>query len=428
MGSRILSFAVGGSRVRALNALVVASTLGTLGLMFSVTGCKQTAPVVNITTGPNGGQVTFDSVYDINEGSALDLVVDTGESGSKITTSALPPNAMLSDGIFTFTPDYTQAGLYSITFTITTGTVVTVKTIGVRVLNVIHVATPPVTVATEGSPAPTLTFESVDPPGTVVIYSADVSNAPGAAFDPVSRTLTFTPSYTFLDGASSSQVPIIITAQGQELDTGKMTTSTAQVTYQVNEASSFALEIYPLFAPIPGIAPTGGTVPTSGSFTSPHNCANTSCHGGATPIEAMDLSSTVDNVYNVLKQPVSPPGSLDDTSSPGTACSALLAIDSAWQKVAPGDLNHSLLYWKILGANPDPTADQTKPPCGVQMPNNLPDWYLTVASQTAWNLCSYSDGTCEANTICPDDSLDCKVNAPLVRKVRLWILAGAIEN
>lgn len=79
------------------------------------------------------------SAYDINEGSSLDIVL-TGTAGASIRTTPLPKNAVVKDGIFSFTPDYSQAGLYSITFTITFGKTVITRTVGVRVLNVIHIA------------------------------------------------------------------------------------------------------------------------------------------------------------------------------------------------------------------------------------------------------------------------------------------------
>jgi hypothetical protein len=79
------------------------------------------------------------SAYDINEGSSLEIVLTTTAGGS-ITHTPLPRNAVVKDDVFAFTPDYSQAGLYSITFTIRSGKTVITKTIGLRVLNVIHIA------------------------------------------------------------------------------------------------------------------------------------------------------------------------------------------------------------------------------------------------------------------------------------------------
>src|SRR6478609_2365543 len=105
------------------------------------------------STGNGGQDVSFTSAYDIEEGSALDLVVDAGKAGAMITTSELPKNSVLNNGIFSFTPDYSQSGLYSVTFTITSGDTVTTKTIGIRVLNVIHISPPPLTPVDEGAAA-----------------------------------------------------------------------------------------------------------------------------------------------------------------------------------------------------------------------------------------------------------------------------------
>jgi hypothetical protein len=79
------------------------------------------------------------SAYDINPGALLDIVL-TRTAGASIRTTPLPRNAVVKDGVFSFRPHDTQAGLYSITFTIRSGKTVITRTIGVRVLNVIHIA------------------------------------------------------------------------------------------------------------------------------------------------------------------------------------------------------------------------------------------------------------------------------------------------
>ena len=81
------------------------------------------------------------NAYEIDEGSSLDLVVAPDTAGAMVTASTLPTNAVLTNGIFSFTPDYTQAGIYSITFTVTAGagSGATTTTIAVRVRNVVDV-------------------------------------------------------------------------------------------------------------------------------------------------------------------------------------------------------------------------------------------------------------------------------------------------
>jgi hypothetical protein len=69
---------------------------------------------------PLTNDATSSSAYDIVEGASLQLEL-TRTAGALITTTPLPRNAVVKDGIFSFTPDYSQAGLYSITFTMTSG-------------------------------------------------------------------------------------------------------------------------------------------------------------------------------------------------------------------------------------------------------------------------------------------------------------------
>ena len=92
-------------------------------MLLGLAGCKQSPPVVNVNTVPGDTGTTFAAAYQITEGSSLDLVIDQDNPSATITTTDLPKNAAVQNGIFTFTPDYSQAGLYSITFTITAGTI-----------------------------------------------------------------------------------------------------------------------------------------------------------------------------------------------------------------------------------------------------------------------------------------------------------------
>jgi hypothetical protein len=119
--------------------------------------------VVNHSTVPPlTNDATSTSAFDIVEGTSLDLALARTADAS-ITTTPLPRNAVVKDGIFSFTPDYSQAGLYSITFTISSGETVITRTIGIRVLNVIHIAAPPLTEASEDDKTPDLNSASDDP-------------------------------------------------------------------------------------------------------------------------------------------------------------------------------------------------------------------------------------------------------------------------
>lgn len=385
--------------------------------LFVFASCSQKAPVVNVNTAGSGSDVTFNSAYDIEEGSALDLVVDTGKAGAMITTSSLPPNAVLKDGIFSFTPDYSQAGLYSITFTITSGTTVTTKTVGIRVQNVIHIAAPALTSVSEGGKAPDLTFTSNDPPGTIVTYTADLSAALGATFDPVTGKLTFSPSWKWLDTRSAA-LAIIVTAEGTEVDTGKDRISTAKVLYQINEATSFAQELVPLF-----LLPIGGSSMTIPSPTpdlqsaDAHDCL--ACHDGSTNAPAgMDFHP--DKIYDTLiNQPIAA------TGFKAALCGDLIAQGA--KRVTPGDLAKSLWFMKISGTDGNGNPG---PPCGVQMPENFAWYWWSVTNQDAWNMCPNVAGEdhCREALNCVPTDLTCKMGSRLVRKAKLWIMAGALNN
>ncbi|HZS36308.1 MAG TPA: hypothetical protein VFF06_05755 [Polyangia bacterium] len=369
--------------------------------------------MVNINTLPAGDNATLASAYDIQEGSSLDLVVAPDTAGAMVTTSMLPKNAVLTNGIFSFTPDYSQAGLYSVTFTITTGTVVTIKTIGVRVLNVIHIDTPALTVVSEGASAPDITFSSDDPKGTIVNYSADLTNAPGATFDPVAAKLSFSPSFRWLD-TKPGALAILVTAEGTEIDTGKTDTSTAKVLYQINEATSFNQELVPIFL-LP-VGATGGTHPEWESSEG-HNCMSAGCHDGTGTAPA-GIDFHPNSIYDQL---VNHDIAADGIN--GSTCNSQAALGV--KRVTPGSLTKSLWFMKISGTD---GAGNPGPPCGVQMAENQPFNWWTVSSQDAWNQCAPTDSNCRAALDCVATDITCKLNARYVRKAQVWIMAGAPKN
>jgi hypothetical protein len=386
------------------------STIFAAALVLS---CNGQAPVVNINTLPSGNDATLASAYNIQEGAALDLVVAPDTAGAMVTTSSLPTHAVLNNGIFSFTPDYTQAGLYSVQFTITTGTVVTVKTIGIRVLNVIHIDTPALTVVSEGSAAPDITFASADPAGTIVNYSADLSQAPGAKFDPVTAKLTFAPSFKWLDSKAAA-LAILVTAEGTEIDTGKTDTSTAKVLYQINEATSFSQELVPLFL-LP-VGATGGTHPEWESSEG-HNCMSAGCHDG-TGTSPAGIDFHPNSIYDQLVN-----HTIANDGINGSTCNSLAA--GGVQRVTPNDLTKSLWFMKISGTD---GAGNPGPPCGVQMAENQPYNWWTVSDQDAWNACAPTDTNCRSALNCVATDINCKLNSRYVRKAAIWIMAGAPKN
>ena len=378
-----------------------ASWIG-IGLLAFAIGC-QTVKVVR----PDSGG-TLAPAYDIDEGSTLDLVIDPGNTNSATVTSTLPPNATFQNGVFSFAPSFSQAGLYTVTFHAASGPL----TIAIRVHNVIHIDQPPLTVVSEGSAATVVTFTSDDPPGTSVVYSADVSGAPGATFDPVAHTLSFAPSWRFLDSRASAVV-IPVTAQGQELDSGILRTSTVDAVYQVKEATSFSQEIVPMFL-LP-IGSTGGANPQFESVEG-RNCMSAGCHDGqATDPASLDLRPFA--IYSSLVNKSPAPDGIN-----GSTCGGLA---SNIKYVVPGDPTLSLWYMKISGTD---GSGAVGPPCGVQQSTNQPFNYYTVTDEDAWRACPPADSNCRSALDCSATDIACKTNARLVRKARLWILAGAPNN
>lgn len=390
--------------------------------LFLVMSCEQKPPQVTINTvPPSNGDVSFTTAYDIDEGSSLDLVVEAA-AGATITTSTLPANATFTDGVFSFSPDYNQSGLYSVTFTINTSAGATERKIGIRVLNVIHISAPPLTQVSEGGAAPELSFASKDPPGTIVTFTADLSSVNSgsvgkATFDPVMGKLNFSPGFRWLDSRSGA-LAITITAEGQEIDTGKTRTSIAKVVYQINEATSFEQEIKPIF-----LFPTGrGVAETDPTSNEGRGCIASGCHDG-TAGTAASADFRADSVYDQL---VNHDVGADGVNSAMCANQAEQGI----KRVIPGDPSHSLWYLKISGTDGASTTDpdNTDPPCGVQMPNNQPQNYLTVTDEDAWQACPPDAVACRQSYLCLDGDQACKTNARLVRKARLWIEAGALKN
>jgi len=355
---------------------------------------------------PDAG-VTVAPAYDVDEGGALDLVVDPNNASAMVATSALPANSSYQNGVFSFNPDFTQAGVYSVTFTATAGSSSSPLTIAIRVHNVVHITGPSPSAIGEGSAAPVATFSSDDPAGTVVTYTADLSAAPGASFDPIARTLSFTPGIRFLDSHPATVV-VPVTAQGQELD-GKTHAQTVNVEYQVTEVTSFSSEIRPLF--LFPLGATGGANPELESVEG-HNCLQ--CHdGSATTAAGLDLTAASAYGQLVGHTPAS-----DGIN--GATCGS---VGGGIQRVVASDPTKSLLYMKVSGTNGNGAAG---PPCGVQEPNSEPQFGWTVSDQDAWNACPNT--TCQTLLLCADTDIACKTNARYVRKLRVWIAAGAPNN
>lgn len=374
--------------------------LTAFGQVFACSGDDQPAP----TPEPPG--TTIDDVYQLDEGATLDLLIDA-PAGASVNLTTNLPNATLAGQVFTFHPDYTQAGLHTFDFSIADDSSTTTKTIAVRVFNVIHaMPVAPITVA-EGVAAPTQTFTSNDPAGTIVSFHTDLTAVPGATFDAATGKLDFKPSIRWLD-AHGPQVVITVTAEGLELDSGRWDTTTYDVVYSITEVTSFSEEILPIFA-----NPIGGAGPPDQQTFEGHNCVQ--CHDGSAGSPAgMDLHPST--AYAAL---VNHDISVDGIV--GSTCHSLAA--SGVKQVVPNMPAKSLLYMKMSGTD---GGTGTTVPCGVQMSSNNSAYYVTVTDQDAWNLCP--NDTCRQSLLCSSASLSCKTDARYVRKLRVWIAAGAPNN
>ncbi|MGQ9609334.1 MAG: choice-of-anchor D domain-containing protein [bacterium] len=160
-------------------------------------------PVIFTATVGNSKPV-IDPISDkqVNEGETLTFTVIARDADPEdiitLSASALPNNATFntSTGVFTFTPNYNQAGVYSITFTASDGALS--SSIKVKI-TVIDVNRPPVLdpignkTVNENSEL-IIVLSATDPDGDLITYSA--SGIPtGATFNPELRTFKWKPGY-----------------------------------------------------------------------------------------------------------------------------------------------------------------------------------------------------------------------------------------
>lgn len=165
----------------------------------------------------------------VGEGSALSFTVSGSDpDGNPLTYSAsgLPSGATFTPSTRTFawTPTYSQAGSYSIVFSVSDGTLSASETVSITVTNVNR---PPVLspiggkVAAEGSSLG-FTVTAADPDGDPLSYSA--SGLPtGATFSTATRTFAWTPPA----GASGSYAVTFAVSDGN-LNASEMVTISVQ--------------------------------------------------------------------------------------------------------------------------------------------------------------------------------------------------------
>ncbi len=251
----------------------VVTATATDGTLSSTTTVTITVIDVNLAPVFSG----FNSAYTINEGQNLAFTVtatDPDGTAPTVSASGLPTGAGFVGNAFSWTPDYTQAGVYTVTFTATDGTLATAQVVTITVLNV---DTPPVFsgfnaayTINEGSLL-TFTVTATDPEGMPVTITA-AGLPTGASF--AGNVFTWTPSYT-----QAGIYTITLTASDGTLSTSQtvsitvLNVDTAPVfsgfnsAYTINEAQPL---VFPINAADPEGMPVTLTVsgiPTGASFT-----------------------------------------------------------------------------------------------------------------------------------------------------------------
>jgi len=116
----------------------------------------------------------------------------------KITAAGMPKGASLKDSVFTWTPDYFQAGDYSITFTVTEPSGLNASTkgqIAVENVNRNPIIAKFVSPVQGKEDSPVLVQFNITDPDLEVLTLTLEKLPEGAKFDPATQTFSWTPSY-----------------------------------------------------------------------------------------------------------------------------------------------------------------------------------------------------------------------------------------
>ncbi len=207
------------------------SQSGTYQVTFTASdGTDQDSEIITITVNNVNRDPVLASISDtsVDEIDTLNLALSaTDADGDTITYSSpdLPSGAVLSGSSFTWTPGYSQAGNYTVTFTVSDGAAQDSESVSITVNNVNR------TVvldeiggkSTYADDSLDFTVNATDPDGDTIIYSA-TSLPTGATFS--NRVFSWTPgqgqagSYNVIFSASDSllsdseTVTIVVTADG----------------------------------------------------------------------------------------------------------------------------------------------------------------------------------------------------------------------
>jgi hypothetical protein len=217
-----------------------------------------------VASDPNNHAPVLDAIGNksVGENSLLSFTVTANDADSDpITYSAgtLPSGATFASQTFSWTPSYSQAGSYSVTFGVNDGQGGADSEIITITVN--NVNRPPVLAAISNKSAyenSTLSFSinATDADGDTITYSAQ-SPPSGAAF--AGRTFTWTPGYT---QAGTYQVTFIASdGQAQDSETISITVNNvnqASVLNPIGNKSAFAN--YPLAFSVSATEPDGEAI------------------------------------------------------------------------------------------------------------------------------------------------------------------------
>ena len=211
-----------------------------------------TATVLNSkpTLGPIGDK-------EINEGATLRFTVSASDSNPEdvltLTTNPLPTNATFdpSNGVFTFIPDYTQAGTYSVTFTVSDGIDSDSKKITITVSNINR---PPVLVSignrtVDENSELTIVVSATDPDNDVLTYTTSVLPK-GATFNALQRTFKWKPGYDTVSPGASQDFFVTFTVKDPS-----GASDSKQATITVNDTIPLFpdIRVLPLISNQPGL-------------------------------------------------------------------------------------------------------------------------------------------------------------------------------